>query len=184
MTWGSVGIAKAIDTFFTQHSAQLIDLPGIEANWAMEYATQIIDNRPGLFTAQFNGYRNMGGAHPNYETKYRLFDVALGKELTMSDFFVRGWETSLTAAGEAAFRRARQMKENENFGEQGFEFKRRRFELPEWNFGLQGDSVVFHYNPYEIGAYVLGSTTFKIPISEIQGSVKARYQAAVAKKRN
>ncbi|KAA3638580.1 MAG: DUF3298 domain-containing protein, partial [Bacteroidetes bacterium] len=36
------------------------------------------------------------------------------------------------------------------------------------NFALTEEGLYFFYNPYEVGAYVLGPTSFTIPYGEIE----------------
>lgn len=62
--------------------------------------------------------------------------------------------------------RKKQNISGRSINENGFWFEDDVFVLPE-NVGFTKDSLIFHYNPYQIAPYNEGGITIKIPIREI-----------------
>jgi hypothetical protein len=68
-----------------------------------------------------------------------------------------------TKAAESEFRRARNVPPSQTLGEAGFTFENDAFALPQ-NFAVTDKGISLHYNPYEVGPYVMGATDCMVPI--------------------
>ena len=78
-----------------------------------------------------------------------------GRRIQLSDLLVDGYLEPLSALAEKAFRENRGLAADASLEDAGFRFKDNRFVLTD-NFALDSAGLLFHYNEYEIAAYVYG----------------------------
>jgi hypothetical protein len=116
-------------------------------------------------TLKNDNYDYMGGAHGNYSTHYYVFDVKTGKRLSVNDLVTDSIQLHQTA--KTLFYRQKQLVANTSINEQGYWFEKDSFALNN-NVGLQNDTLVFVFNPYEITSYSEGITELKIPLNSLK----------------
>jgi hypothetical protein len=142
----------------------ITEFPDDFGQWAYECNGDVILNNGNLVSLSFSEYSFTGGAHPNSSTTLATFDAATGKRLTLEDL-VEDME-KLNRLGEQYFREARELGPEEDLAELGFDFPDGNFFLPADNFAKTTDGILFIFNPYTVGPYVMGPTEFEIPDSE------------------
>lgn len=108
----------------------------------------------------------LGGAHGFSDEQIFVFDGKTGKVLTWDDILSPDSKSIFLKAAEAEFRRARDIKPMENLEEAGFTFDNNTFALSQ-NFALTDKGISLHYNPYEVGPYVMGATDFVVPLDVV-----------------
>lgn len=125
-------------------------------------------------------YQDTLGAHPNVFYRTFTFDTKTNATLTLGDVFAPGshYLETLSAIARAelpAMVAARAgvttAEVNIDYINDGTEPEETNFE----NFYLDGSDLVILFPPYQIGPYVLGSTEFHIPLSELS-DLKAEYK--------
>jgi hypothetical protein len=146
------------------------------APWFDSTAARVTHFAPGALTLSIFDFSYAGGAHPNTVTVYAVLDPATAHEVPLDSVLVPGARPRLIGLVEEAFRAARGMAADSSFADAGFWFKG-RFELtPNW--GMTADGLVFHYNAYEVGPYVMGATTAVVPWAKLAGVLRPRYLPA------
>jgi hypothetical protein len=103
-----------------------------------------------------------------------LFDNITGKELTLNDIFVEGYETALTPI------LLQSLEEKVGVGSLG-ELKNKGYLLkmkifPSKNFILNDETITFIYNPREIASYDKGSIELTVALSALKKILKKEYQ--------
>ncbi|HEX2536227.1 MAG TPA: DUF3298 domain-containing protein [Chitinophagaceae bacterium] len=120
---------------------------------------------PRLLTLVHHNYSYTGGAHGNYGAGYTVIDLQKGKVLELKDVLTPESIRALPRLLEKHFRKSYGVKEGESLSEAGlFENKIE----PNDNFYLTGKGILFSYQPYEIGPYVMGQIEVFIPFAELQ----------------
>jgi hypothetical protein len=105
----------------------------------------------------------LGGAHGFSDEQMFVFDGKGGRVLSWDDILSPDSKAIFMRAAEAEFRRARDMRPSETLEEAGFSFENDTFALSR-NFSVTDKGVALHYNPYEVGPYVMGATDFIVPL--------------------
>lgn len=154
--------------FFNEYKSFTEEFADFSLPWVIEIRGKLLYNSSNIVSIELADYSFTGGAHPNYAVQLINFDVKTGKILTIEDF-ISDFD-ALKLLAEEQFRLARKMKKAERLEDAGFMFGD-SFTLPA-NFALSKDGLYFFYNPYEAGAYVLGTTDFTIPFEDLEGIIK------------
>ncbi len=128
------------------------------------HSVEVFYNRNQLLTLGFWTYWYGGGAHGNYATELRSYDLQNRKELLLKDVFLPGYEQKLTPYLEKAARSKFSIPKSEPLGNTLFDNTIPATE----NFGLTGKGVIFNYPPYEIAAYAMGEIRLFVPYSDIK----------------
>lgn len=115
-----------------------------------------------LKTISFN---YSGGAHANTYFTQVVFDKKTGDRADLKSI-VKDLE-AVKIALESKFRAHHQIEQGTTLEGAGFWFEKNKFSLPA-NFGLEPDSLVFIYNPYEVAPFVVGMTELKLPLAEFR----------------
>jgi hypothetical protein len=161
-----------IESFLNEYNNAVRDnSAGMSATWFIERKIDITFLNDKFICFGFSEFSFLGGAHPNTNLFFSVFDLVSGRKLVPADFFVEGWEDKLTAIAEKNFRATRNLKADEDLSAAGFWFKDGKFILNS-NFGLTKDGIVFYYNAYEVAPYAWGSTSVMIPYKDVHGLVK------------
>jgi hypothetical protein len=134
--------------------------------WEMERKVEVSFAADHLATLNFSESGYTGGAHPFSGQRYFVFDLDSGTQLTLGGLLTPGYETGLNAAGERAFRQARDLPATASLEEAGFWFANNIFKV-NTNFGVLEDGLVFNFNPYEVAPYAMGPTEFTVDYGEI-----------------
>lgn len=117
-----------------------------------EFASVVVKNE---------GY--LGGAHGFSDEQIFVFDGKTGRALGWGDILSPGSKEIFAKAAEAEFRRARNIPPTQTLREAGFTFEDDTFALSK-NFAVTDKGISLHYNPYEVGPYVMGATDCMVPI--------------------
>jgi hypothetical protein len=114
----------------------------------------------------------LGGAHGFSEETLFVFDGKSGKALAWDDVIASGSRDIFEKIAEAEFRRARSIPAGQSLSDAGFTFENEAFALPA-NFALTDKGISCHYNPYEVGPYVMGATDFTVPIEAVLPALRS-----------
>lgn len=136
------------------------DFPLSEQIWVVE-GTGTIETIDSLVCIYLSTYSYLGGAHPNLQASYVVAHAATGEPIPpgkLAQDSVR-----FHRAAEAAFKSEVGMDaDDSDYSAKGFWFNDNQFVLPE-NIGVTPDSVILHYNAYEIAPYSMGPTVIMLP---------------------
>jgi hypothetical protein len=166
-----IPVAKLVVEFFNEYEGFVSDFPDFEMPWAIEIKGKVLYNSGSIVSLELENYSFTGGAHPNYETSLLSFDLIEKKTLSIEDIISD--KEKLKAIAEDKFRYARNLSKEESLENAGFLFGD-SFTLPA-NYALTENGLYLFYNPYEVGAYVLGYTSFTIPYKEIKPILKIKH---------
>ncbi len=146
--------------------------------WTSESHAKVYRLTPSYLALAINAYSYTGGAHGNYATVFKHYDVSNDESLTFDDIVDKPFQNELTAVAERYFRKQEHLGIDQSLEDQYF-FDQGRFHLPD-NFALERDSMLFLYNIYEIKPYVNGQTELRVPYSEIERLLTDRGKRIVA----
>lgn len=133
--------------------------------WSGTVDGSIVKQTDKLVNIMLDTYTMTGGAHGNANRISLLFDPATGNKLSLNDVIK---DTSgFTALAETTFRKKLDIPAGKSINSTMFTFTDDKFALP-GNIFFMNDSLLLHYNPYEIGPYAIGVTEVSIPYSEAQ----------------
>ncbi|MHC6203336.1 RsiV family protein [Breznakiellaceae bacterium SP9] len=105
-----------------------------------------------------------GGAHGNQETNYCVIDTASSALLMLENIMTAEEKAGLSQKIEAVLRVNYQIPPNSTLSSGGF------FEdtvKASENYFLTNEGVGFHWNPYDIGPYVMGAIEIVIPYKDL-----------------
>lgn len=159
-----ITVSNLVDDFFEEYKTFLDDFPDFEMPWNIEIHGKLLFQSNQIISIELEEYSYTGGAHPNYNITLLNFDLISGETIQLDDV-IKDREKLKMIASEK-FRKARNIKKGHSFESAGFLFGD-SFTLPA-NFALTEEGLYLFYNPYEVGAYVLGPTAFTIPYQEIE----------------
>lgn len=137
--------------------------PETVVDWQVSRSAFIIFANDDFASVVVKNEGYLGGAHGFRDEQIFVFDGKSGKVLTWEDILAPESKDIFVRAAEAEFRRARDIKPSESLEEAGFTFPNDTFALP-LNFAVTDRGVSLHYNPYEVGPYVMGPTDCVVPI--------------------
>jgi len=138
--------------------------------WFLDAKANVLKQHPGYLPLQYTFVTYAGGAHPNSMFTYINYDVRNKKEILLTDLIVEDGMAKLTAAAERIFRKNEKLAPDASLKDQYF-FENDIFKLND-NFTLTKEGLKFLYNPYEIKAYVFGTTELLIPYSDLTDILK------------
>lgn len=134
-------------------------------NW--EYTETVEGNRLASHILGISQEREyfLGGAHGMREKKYFVIDTKQVRQLKIADLIKNDAEPNLESAIEAALRAYVGIEKGAALSTGGF------FEdtltIPD-NFFLTAEGIGFHWDPYEIAPYVMGSIEVVLPFTLIE----------------
>jgi hypothetical protein len=160
-----------IEEMTQEYEAILKDNPDYNSGWSLEISSDIIFQDSLYISTASTIFSFTGGAHPNSYQVYRSYDLATGKALELADFLVEGFETKLNELAEIEFRMDKQIAPNKALNDEGFFFEDGRFQLNS-NFAILDRSLLFYYNPYEIGPYSIGPTELELKLTDYVDLIK------------
>lgn len=136
---------------------------------SVDDSQRVIMNESGFLTVEYNTWTYTGGAHGNYGSSYRSFDMESGQELLLEDLVKPGYEKRWAELGAAELRAQEGVKAATPLTEVGlFEDE---LELNETWFLTPG-GIGFSYDPYEIASYARGMVQFVLPWKDILQDLK------------
>jgi hypothetical protein len=156
---------------------------GIGASMNWQYAEEtdlwIMSNgSPLAVLSRFREYYT-GGAHGMREKKYAVIHTAEASRLGLQDLLETGAEPALRELAERELRNFAGLEPGTPLGEGPF-FEN-TLELPD-NFFITGEGLGFHWDPAEIGPYVLGPVEIIIPYQDLRGLLSPRFLPLLTKK--
>jgi hypothetical protein len=115
------------------------------------------------YAVEYSDYE--GGAHGSYRITYTNIDLVELVTLSEEDLFVPGYFKSLTEKIIAQLMKDYDVTAPDSLLMKGF------FTLedivPNNNFRLDGESIHYSYNPYEISSYAMGIIDVSVPYSDL-----------------
>lgn len=131
------------------------------APWWLRREIAVVWSGPRALTLRMSESSYVGGAHPNHADTLLVLSPD-GRRLGLDEILAPGARAELVALGERAFRAHHGLPPDDPLDAHGFWFDDGRFDLND-NWGVIGEGLVFHYNPYEIAAYAVGHTEILLP---------------------
>lgn len=106
-----------------------------------------------------------GGAHGINQHLTLNFEQSTGRQLTLADIFVPGYERQLSSILQTALCEYAGASSIKELKDQGYLYSMDMF--PSENFILGEEAITFIYNPYEIASYEKGSIELTISYSDL-----------------
>lgn len=172
---GEVSRDALISSVRAQYDDYLRDKdPDVVVDWSMERVASLIYSGGSVVSVAVTNRGFLGGAHGFDDERLFVFDTTTGKVLTWDELISNESRSIFIKAAEAEFKRARGLPSDASLAEAGFSFdKDGEFGLPT-NFALTDKGIVCHYNPYEVGPYVMGATEFVVPMDVVGPSLTSQ----------
>ncbi len=126
-------------------------------NWDLTVSALPVFNARGVLCVDDMWWGYTGGAHPNFQNSYYVFDIATGRRLGLESFVRPGSEEALAGLVDAEVRRMRGIKAGSSLVDAGFFVD--RVEPAAGNFWVDGSGIYFHYPAYSIAPYAIGTIT-------------------------
>ncbi|HYM19781.1 MAG TPA: RsiV family protein [Candidatus Kapabacteria bacterium] len=123
----------------------------------------------------FSNFYYMLSAHPNSYTTTKLFSTGTGKMLSLGDLFKEHSQYILRISDFCKSDLVKQVRVREEdstdvadtdvgFVQEGAGPKPENFK----SFSISPDGITFHFDPYQVAAYVFGDFEVTIPFSKLQ----------------
>lgn len=143
------------------------------AEWTLARRASLLYDDEKVLSVMVKNEGYLGGAHGFSDITFLVFDVQTGRKLEWSDVVSDESRPVLLKASEAEFRRVREIPAGQSLSEAGFDFSPEgSFNLPA-NFAVSARGLHLHYNPYEVGPYVMGATDVIVPIEVFSGVARS-----------
>jgi len=146
--------------------------------WTSESHAKVYRITPSYLALAIHASSYTGGAHGNYATIFKHYDLQANERLTLDDIVDPSFQNELTAVGERYFRAQEDLETDQSLEDDYF-FDEGRFSLP-GNFALEADSMLFLYTIYEIKPYVYGETELRVPYTDIERLLTDRAKRIIA----
>ncbi len=105
-----------------------------------------------------------GAAHPSHDFSFFNYDLKTQKKISLDELFIPNYQNDLNKIAEKLF-----LEQNKGSLEY-LDLEPGKFNLNQ-NFLIQKDGLLFLFNEYEIGAYVVGAPEVFIPYKEISSVI-------------
>ncbi len=157
--------AKIIDTHF--------ECSKYENNYDYNYFTSFYDeievwyNDKNILVLESNIFEYTGGAHGLGSTDFLIYDLENGKYLGYDDIFLEGKEEAIY---ELLEKKVNEKSENDD------NFYVSELYITE-NIALDGNSIYFSYDPYEIAPYSVGYIKLAITYKELSQYLTPKFKA-------
>jgi len=158
-------IAEMIDQLSNSYQELLDEFDDFEQSWMVEINADILHQEQDYISIASAIFNYTGGAHPNNSQLYRSYNLETGSPIKLSDLFLDGFQTSLNQSAEIEFRMLKEIPPTNTLESAGYWFEDDRFLLNE-NFAIINESLIFYFNPYEIGPYSLGATELELKLTD------------------
>jgi len=160
--------AALVEGFLVEWTDAHLEFPEAASNkaWNFDRHIRVVFEGPGALTVAFEEISFTGGAHGNQVKSYASFDPLDGKRLRLADILDDGYEARLATLAEQRFREARGLSPEADLTEAGFWLEERSL-VPEENFGVVEEGIVFRFDAYDIAPYSLGPTEFTVTRKEL-----------------
>ncbi|HWK56159.1 MAG TPA: DUF3298 domain-containing protein [Parapedobacter sp.] len=146
--------------------------------WTSESHAKVYSITPTYLGLAIHASSYTGGAHGNYATIFKHYDLQANEWLTLNDMVIPSFQNELAAVAERYFRQQENLGVDQSL-EDAYFFDGGQFSLPD-NFAIEPDSMLFLYNIYEIKPYVNGQTELRIPHTDIERLLSDRAKRIIA----
>lgn len=136
----------------------------------------IVYNRYGVLSFQVEQSNNKGGASSYVSYRNYVLDVSNGQQVTENEMFRAGYDQALQNLIIASLLEQNSVKSVEELEDLGF-FGIREI-IPNKNFLLTGQGIVYTYNKGEYSAYQLDAPKVFIPYTAIRSLMRDHTPAA------
>jgi hypothetical protein len=133
-----------------------------------DYSTGIESNEGNILSMSVSAWANTGGAHGNGVSFYLNFDKRTGDTISLLKIVKPETIDELVARAKQQF-----VKENGNIKETGWFFEG-EFIMPR-TFSIGKGGLLFLYQPYEAGPYMMGMPQFFLSWKQIKDIVRPEY---------
>lgn len=151
-----------------------------ESVWSYEVYTSSSRNDDAVLSISMNEYSYLGGPHPNSDISCYNFDAKTGETLGLIDVAEDKYKLQ-DCIFNYIKKEASQKYLNGALNEESQEFETavRENVMSDGSWCFTDTGMLFVANTYALGPYAMGSFSFEIPYSEIEG-LKAEYSKDVA----
>ncbi|MCG8306993.1 MAG: DUF3298 and DUF4163 domain-containing protein [Cytophagales bacterium] len=156
-------------SFIHDYEAFKEDFTEYTLGWYVEVISEITYESDRLISFRIESESFTGGAHPNASSSLFIIDKVTKKKL--STFDIISDTTRFKELLEIEFRKKKGMSSGQNFADRGFYINDGDFLLNE-NIGLSDQSIIVHFNPYEIAPYSEGATTLTLNKKDLGALLK------------
>lgn len=146
---------EAASNFISEYENSLKETTN-GAEWYLETEGKVNSNRKYVLSYYISQSMYAGGAHPNSYIAYYNFDKGSGAQISLRDVFGANFETKLNKVIDAEFRKMKGLSPTDNLQEKAGLFDNKITYTN--NFAIEKKGIRFHYNSYDIAAYVYGPT--------------------------
>lgn len=133
--------------------------------WLVEINSDILYQQENYISVASTVFTYTGGAHPNNSQVYRSYDLTTGEAIGLDDILEQGYSSALNSSAEIEFRMQKEIPPNESLESAGYWLEDGEFKVND-NFAIINQSLMFYYNPYEIGPYSLGATELELKLTD------------------
>ena len=133
--------------------------------WLVEINSDILYQQENYISVASTVFTYTGGAHPNNSQVYRSYDLKTGEAISLDDILEPGYASALNSSAEIEFRMQKEIPPNESLESAGYWLEDGIFKVND-NFAIINESLMFYYNPYEIGPYSLGATELELKLTD------------------
>jgi len=133
-----------------------------------DYSTGIESNEGNILSMSVSAWANTGGAHGNGVSFYLNFDKRTGDTISLLDIVKPETIDELVARAKQQF-----VKENGDIKETGWFFEGEFILARTFSIGKGG--LLFLYQPYEAGPYMMGMPQFFLSWKQIKDIVRPEY---------
>lgn len=137
-------------------------------HYVIETSTQPGSKGTIVYLATIDYYE--GGAHGINQLLTLNFETKTGRQLTLADIFVNGYEQPLKNILLKSLKTKTDCSTMNALRDKGY--LRTMDIFPSENFILGEETITFIYNPYEIAPYDMGSTELIVPYSDLKDILK------------
>ncbi|MCP4442295.1 MAG: DUF3298 and DUF4163 domain-containing protein [Aureispira sp.] len=163
-------IQARMDDFINDYKEDQEDMAdlGMEftMKWSCEVVIKVLLNSSETLSLSIFESNFTGGAHANSWTRLLNFDMQTGDQIQLKDLLVKDYYPKLLPIAENYFKESVDLPKGVELEAAEFEFEGGRFELPK-NFAITQKGILFLYNPYEVGAFAMGTFEFLVPYQKI-----------------
>lgn len=166
-------IKEMIDGLSEDYEALLKDFTDYEQPWLVEINADILHQDTAYISLASSIFTYTGGAHPNNNQLYKSYDLRTGRAVKLGDLFLPGFENQLNESAEIEFRMLKEIPPGNSLKSAGYWFEDDQFVLSD-NFAIINKSLIFYYNPYDIGPYSLGATELELKLTDYIDLIKPK----------
>ncbi|MDR5591224.1 DUF3298 and DUF4163 domain-containing protein [Christiangramia sp. SM2212] len=157
------------ENFLKNYQETALKFPDYELPWEVTINGKVAYKTEKLISIKFNSDIFTGGAHGYRSTRYLNFKAENGKLLKAEDLFTSEFKDFV----EKDFRIKQEIPQDENINSTGLFFEDDEFHLP-LNIGITEETVILHYNAYEIAPYSAGNFILSYSRNEIKEFLKLK----------